>query len=52
MAEGNVLSVEPGFYEKDNFGIRIENLVHITKYVKSKVSCALVQSEPSSGPGQ
>ncbi|PFH37889.1 creatinase domain-containing protein [Besnoitia besnoiti] len=31
LAEGNVLSVEPGFYEKDNLGIRIENLVYIEK---------------------
>ncbi|PHJ18576.1 creatinase domain-containing protein [Cystoisospora suis] len=35
LAEGNVLSVEPGYYEKDNFGIRIENLVYITKAAPS-----------------
>ena len=32
LQEGMVLSNEPGYYEKNNFGIRIENLI----YVKSK----------------
>ena len=31
-----VLSNEPGFYKKNNFGIRIENLVYIKK-VRSKL---------------
>ncbi|CBZ52800.1 Peptidase M24, related [Neospora caninum Liverpool] len=31
LAEGNVLSVEPGFYEQGSLGIRIENLVYVTK---------------------
>jgi len=29
--EGMVISNEPGFYKKDNFGIRIENLVYVKK---------------------
>ena len=33
--EGMVLSNEPGYYEKNKFGIRIENLVYVKK-VKSK----------------
>ena len=32
-----VLSNEPGFYKKNNFGIRIENLVFVKKS-KSKLS--------------
>ena len=31
-----ILSNEPGFYKKNNFGIRIENLIFIKK-VKSKL---------------
>ena len=29
--EGMIISNEPGFYKKDNFGIRIENLVYVKK---------------------
>tara|TARA_B110000211_G_scaffold216822_1_gene260159 strand:+ start:1696 stop:3414 length:1719 start_codon:yes stop_codon:yes gene_type:complete len=29
--EGMVVSNEPGYYEKDNFGIRIENLIYVRK---------------------
>jgi Xaa-Pro aminopeptidase len=29
-----ILSNEPGFYKKDNFGIRIENLVFVKKIRK------------------
>ncbi len=36
LKEGMVLSNEPGFYKKNNFGIRIENLVFIKK-IKSKL---------------
>ena len=32
LKEGMVLSNEPGFYKKDHYGIRIENLVYIKKY--------------------
>ena len=32
---GMVLSNEPGYYEKDKFGIRIENLIYIKKTKKS-----------------
>ena len=32
LKKGMILSNEPGFYKKNNFGIRIENLV----YVKNK----------------
>ena len=31
IKEGMILSNEPGFYKKDNFGIRIENLVYVKK---------------------
>ena len=36
LKEGMVLSNEPGFYKKNDFGIRIENLVFI-KRIKSKL---------------
>ena len=36
LKEGMILSNEPGFYKKNNFGIRIENLIFIKK-VKSKL---------------
>ncbi len=36
LKEGMVLSNEPGFYKKNEFGIRIENLVFI-KRIKSKL---------------
>ena len=29
--EGMVISNEPGYYEKNNFGIRIENLIYVKK---------------------
>ena len=35
LEEGMILSNEPGYYEKNKFGIRIENLVYVKK-VKSK----------------
>jgi len=31
LREGMILSVEPGYYEENKFGIRIENLVVVTK---------------------
>ena len=31
IREGMILSNEPGFYKKDNFGIRIENLIYVKK---------------------
>ncbi len=31
IKEGMILSNEPGYYKKDNFGIRIENLVYVKK---------------------
>ena len=36
LREGMILSNEPGFYKKNDFGIRIENLVFIKK-IKSKL---------------
>ena len=33
--EGMVVSNEPGYYEKNNFGIRIENLIYVKK-IKQK----------------
>ncbi|SMY26795.1 unnamed protein product [Zymoseptoria tritici ST99CH_1A5] len=35
LSVGNVISNEPGYYEDDNFGIRIENIVMV-KEVKTK----------------
>ena len=34
LKEGMVVSNEPGYYEKNNFGIRIENLIYIKKIKK------------------
>ena len=35
--EGMVISNEPGYYEKNNFGIRIENLIYVKKKKNKKV---------------
>ena len=35
--EGIVISNEPGYYEKNNFGIRIENLIYVKKKKNKKV---------------
>tara|TARA_B110000008_G_C16944368_1_gene553795 strand:- start:241 stop:1935 length:1695 start_codon:yes stop_codon:yes gene_type:complete len=35
IREGMILSNEPGYYKKNNFGIRIENLVFVKKVNKS-----------------
>ena len=32
-----VVSNEPGYYEKDKFGIRIENLIYVKKKKKKKI---------------
>ena len=37
LREGMVVSNEPGYYEKNNFGIRIENLIYVKK--NKKVKC-------------
>lgn len=29
LSAGNVISDEPGYYEDGNFGIRIENVIHV-----------------------
>ncbi len=34
IKEGMILSNEPGYYKKDNFGIRIENLLYVKKNKK------------------
>ena len=34
IQEGMILSNEPGYYKKDRFGIRIENLVYVNKIKK------------------
>ena len=36
MEKGMIVSNEPGYYEKDKFGIRIENLIYINK-IKNKL---------------
>ena len=35
--EGMVVSNEPGYYEKDNFGIRIENLIYVKRIKQKKM---------------
>jgi Xaa-Pro aminopeptidase len=35
IQEGMILSNEPGYYKKDSFGIRIENLVFVKKVNKN-----------------
>ena len=37
LCEGMVISNEPGYYEKDNFGIRIENLIYVKKRNNKKI---------------
>ena len=37
IKEGMILSNEPGFYKKDNFGIRIENLIYVKKINKKLI---------------
>ena len=37
LIKGMVVSNEPGYYEKDNFGIRIENLIYVKKIKKRKL---------------
>ena len=34
ICEGMILSNEPGYYKKNNFGIRIENLIYVSKINK------------------
>ena len=34
LQEGMIISNEPGYYEKNKFGIRIENLIHVKKVGK------------------
>ena len=34
LKEGMIVSNEPGYYEKNNFGIRIENLIYVKKEKK------------------
>tara|TARA_B100001057_G_scaffold500518_1_gene616066 strand:+ start:192 stop:1910 length:1719 start_codon:yes stop_codon:yes gene_type:complete len=34
--EGMIVSNEPGYYEKNKFGIRIENLIYVKKFKKKK----------------
>ena len=37
LIEGMILSNEPGYYKENSFGIRIENLVHITNESKKLI---------------
>ena len=37
IQEGMVVSNEPGYYEKNNFGIRIENLIYVKKKKKKNI---------------
>jgi Xaa-Pro aminopeptidase len=37
LREGMIVSNEPGYYEKNNFGIRIENLIYVKKDKKNRI---------------
>ena len=37
LKEGMILSNEPGYYEKNKFGIRIENLIYIKRNENNKL---------------
>ena len=37
MHEGMVVSNEPGYYKKNSYGIRIENLIFVKKFKKQKI---------------
>ena len=37
LCEGMIISNEPGYYEKNNFGIRIENLIYVKKKKNKKI---------------
>tara|TARA_Y100001970_G_scaffold233853_1_gene291770 strand:- start:982 stop:2679 length:1698 start_codon:yes stop_codon:yes gene_type:complete len=37
LKEGMIISNEPGFYKKNHFGIRIENLIYVKKFKKKLV---------------
>ena len=37
FCEGMVVSNEPGYYEKNKFGIRIENLIYVKKKKNKKI---------------
>ena len=37
LFEGNVITNEPGYYEKDNFGIRIENMMVVVRKTPEKL---------------
>tara|TARA_B100001059_G_C17814929_1_gene574577 strand:+ start:298 stop:2004 length:1707 start_codon:yes stop_codon:yes gene_type:complete len=43
--DGMVVSNEPGYYEKDNFGIRIENLVYVKKNNFHNLTMAPIDKE-------
>jgi len=37
FTEGMIVSNEPGYYEKNNFGIRIENLIYVKKTKRERI---------------
>ena len=37
LTKGMILSNEPGFYKKNHYGIRIENLIYIKQYKKNLI---------------
>ena len=45
MHEGMVLSNEPGYYKKNSYGIRIENLVFVKKFKNKKFLKILLWSQ-------
>ena len=45
IEKGMILSNEPGYYKKNHFGIRIENLVYV-KHLKNKLSFANLTLAP------
>ncbi len=46
IKEGMILSNEPGFYKKDQYGIRIENLILVVKKSKKKLAFKTISLAP------
>ena len=41
LAEGHVLSIEPGYYKTDDFGMRVENLAEVVEVEQNESGCFL-----------
>jgi len=45
LKDGMVVSNEPGYYEKNNFGIRIENLIYVSKDCFNNLTMAPIDKD-------